>query len=149
MSADTPPYALAKMSLRARYCICTVPSETPRGTVDDMEPHAHREDCPVAPVPGVHGGMRLYPWRWYEYTPFGGGLIWKHYDNPIQLWCTVDDVVRVAAGNTLAGIDDLVLYGFFVPPKDSDSHEIPVDNDPELEGVAARATHEPGRWSAR
>lgn len=135
------------LSLRALYCVCMVPSETPNGTVDDLEPHEHSPDCPVAPVPDVHGGMRASP------VPAGRVLRWK--DAGCGEW-----LGEVSSGSAIIVdfpehrgsrcLRDLALVAFYLPPAQPDAEPVrlPVDDDPELEGVAARATHEPGRWKA-
>lgn len=110
-------------------------------------PHMHARDCPVAPVPGLHGGMREHP------VPAGRVVRWEHSIGKVWRGQAAPSGVIVLTVDltetSTAGVD-LSLEAFYLPPAQADDKpaHLPVDSDPEMETVAAMATHEPERWTA-
>lgn len=130
-------------SLRERCCSC-VGHGTDGDRCDD--PALHAAGCPVAPVTGLHGGMRLWPepfkgevWRAFVYEGLNGWLC----DTPTPH--SKDTVVfPVHLGYPMStwtsGYGDMIRQCFFLPPiaAPEPDRRMPgaTADDPDLERVA-------------
>lgn len=90
-----------------------------QGERDDtatLDPQHHAAGCPVAPVTGVHGGIRLWP------APFKGAA-WR-YDTDEIGWCVETERRKMRVwpehlrkiDELRPGYRDMVLERFFLPP---------------------------------
>lgn len=87
-----------------------------KARVSGAEPLRHG-DCPVAEVPGRHGGMRLWPAPWGgEAWTWDGRKTWVCEMGPLVATVTAQDV---AAASVPSGRDaeDTVLQCFYLPPE--------------------------------
>jgi len=111
-------------SLRERYCTGTC-------AMLDAEPHLHDQGCPVAPVPGLHGGMRNEP----HAITLGDICIAQEHN-----------AARLSLRNP--GERDMALRIFYLPPSQPNTVPArqPVDGGPDLEQVADVATRHPEGW---
>jgi len=112
-----PDVHLPGPSPRDLACTCSAPL-----TMDlyprTAEPGRHHVTCPVAPVPGVHGGMRLLP------VPFRGqpwewtGWAWQcgHGRQAITMDCNGVEVA-VKGWHAPDGLNDVILQCFYLPPE--------------------------------
>lgn len=124
-------------SLRASCCA----SECGRG---DVEPAEHLPSCPVAPVNGLHGGMRSEvagDWRYDD-------SVWQ---NDRMKWTVGPSLLRriiAQLGVAADALSDSVLIGFYLPPvpEDEPDRRLPVDDDPDLQAVADAASRWPDGW---
>jgi hypothetical protein len=125
-------------TLWATFCTC-----------GERDPARCSPECPVAPRPGVHGGMRPEP------VP-AKGVRWRATSTPCwwdgicadgtEIWLQPATFAAVGAGVVIDGLDDQVLMAFYRAPEQPEAEPMAVDIDPELETVAGRASREPERW---
>lgn len=122
VSDDLEEITLPGPSPRELCCTCVL-----RG-VDDgrASPDGHLLDCPVAPIEGLHGGMRLWPAPAGTVTSWGS-RVGRHgwcgnaggRDEPCPIGVGVDDVAGLK-GWLRRGYDrdlgDVILSAFFYPP---------------------------------
>lgn len=117
------------------------------------EPAEHLPSCPVSPVEGLHGGLRVVPasavpqftWRgaldfWLLRTRGGFKIRVNAVEPPIE---------QITLGHIKSAARDAILLDFYLPPKIllvEPDRRLPVDDDPDLQAVADAASRWPGGW---
>lgn len=78
----------------------------------------HQSDCPVAPVPGKHGGLRLWPAPWrgqsWQWTEYGG---WVALDERRTAGIFPVYTEDLMADPSAPGAGDVILQCFYLPPE--------------------------------
>lgn len=126
VTEETVSVKLPGPSPRELACTCWQSQE--RGELAGVQPPLHAADCPVAPVPGRHGGMRERP------APFRGNAWW--WSEKTQQWCCEGiDVIRAAVvANQFvaygADVADALLQCFYQPPEPQSERREPTPWDP-------------------
>ena len=89
-----------------------------------MDPEWHENTCPVSPVSGVHGGMRLHPVGGWETR---GNTFWNLHGVSVDF----DDLRwQDAMRQCCPAQGDIMLMAFFHPPETED--ERPCDTRPSV-----------------
>ncbi len=96
-------------TLRERLCNCA-PFDK------NAEPDQHEETCPVAPVAGVHGGLRLQPTARWELSSSSKMAGW-YLDGAGHDYVSLRMLTRLFDPHCCTlGDTDMVLQGFYLPP---------------------------------
>jgi hypothetical protein len=97
-----------------------------RAELATEHPGDHAPDCPVAPVQGRHGGMRLWP------APFRGmpwewtGWAWQRARSKWRCVTDANGVVAAVHGmHDPEALNDAIVQCFYLPPEPQPEREAP------------------------